>query len=148
MYKTFEYRLFTNRSQSALLLSCLAQSRLLYNEMLEVLKAHYEKSGKFLSRYDLAHRFKGRGGEHVPQSTVQTLADRLDKALKRFFDRKELGCKVGFPRFKGANRWHSIQLRQYGRGRDVFLNSETKRLHVPKKLGARLKVKQHWAYPN
>jgi putative transposase len=143
MYKTFEYRLFTNRSQSALLLSCLAQSRLLYNEMLEVLKAHYEKSGKFLSRYDLAHRFKGRGGEHVPQSTVQTLADRLDKALKRVFDRKELGCKVGFPRFKGANRWHSIQLRQYGRGRDVFLNSETKRLHVPKKLGARLKVKQH-----
>jgi putative transposase len=143
MYKTFEYRLFTNRSQSALLLSCLAQSRLLYNEMLEVLKAHYEKSGKVLSRYDLAHRFKERGGEHVPQSTVQTLADRLDKALKRVFDRKELGCKVGFPRFKGANRWHSIQLRQYGRGRDVFLNSETKRLHVPKKLGARLKVKQH-----
>ncbi len=143
MYKTFEYRLFTNRSQHKRLLSCLAESRLLYNEMLEMLKANYEESGKFLSRYDLAYRFKGRGGEHVPQTTVQTLADRLDKALKRFFDRKELRCKVGFPRFKSANRWHSIQLRQYGRGRDVFLNSQTKRLHVPSKLGARLKVKQH-----
>jgi putative transposase len=143
MYKTFEYRLFTNRSQHKRLLSTLAQSRLLYNEMLGMVKAHYDESGKFPGRYDLAHRFKGRGGEHVPQSTVQTLANRLDKALKRFFRRKELGCKVGFPRFKGANRWHSIQLRQYGRGRDVFLNSETKRLHVPNKLGARLKVRLH-----
>ena len=143
MYKTFEYRLFTNRSQHKRLLSSLAESRLLYNEMLEMFKAHYQSSGKFLSRYDLTYRFKGRGGEHVPQSTVQTLADRLDKALKRFFRRKELGRRVGFPRFKSANRWHSIQLRQYGRGRDVFLDSETKRLHVPSKLGARLKVKQH-----
>src|SRR5215210_2809439 len=143
MYKTFEYRLFLSRSQHAKLLSCLAESRHLYNEMLEMLKAHYDRSGNFLSRYDLMYHFKGRGGEHVPQMTVQTLADRLHKALKRFFRRKELGRRVGFPRFKSANRWHSIQLRQYGRGRDVFLDSETKWLHVPKKLGARLKVKQH-----
>ena len=81
MYKTFEYRIFTNRSQHARLLSTLAESRRLYNEML---KAHYEESGKFLGSYDLAYHFKGRGGEHVPQTTVQALADRLDKALKRF----------------------------------------------------------------
>jgi putative transposase len=143
MYKTFEYRPFTNRSQHTRLLSTLSQSRLLYNEMLELVKAHYEETGEFLNRYALTSRFKGRGGEHVPQTTVQTLADRLHKALKRFLRRKEFGRKVGFPRFKNANRWHSIQLRQYGRGRDVFLNSETKRLHVPSKLGRRLKVKQH-----
>jgi putative transposase len=106
-------------------------------------KGHYKETGEFLSRYDLRYRFKGRGGEHVPQTTVQTLADRLHNALKRFFDRKELGYKVGFPRFKSANCWHSIQLRQYGRGRDVFLNSETRRLHASSKLGSRLKVKQH-----
>jgi putative transposase len=143
MYKTFEYRLFLNRTQHARLLSCLAESRHLYNEMLEVVKAHYQRSGKFLGRYDLTYRFKGRGGEHVPQTTVQTLADRLDRALKRFLRRRELGQKAGFPRFKGANRWHSIQLRQYGRGRDVFLDTEENRLRVPKKLGGRLKVKQH-----
>jgi transposase len=71
--------------------------------------------------------FKGRGGEYVPQTTVQTLADRLRKALKRFFGRKEIGRRVGFPRFKSANRWHSIQLRQYGRGREVSLDSQMKR---------------------
>ncbi len=143
MYKTFEYRLFPNRSQRALLLSCLAESRRLYNEMLEILKAHYEKSGEFLGRYDLTHRFKGRGGEHVPQSTVQALADRLDKALKRFLRLRKLGQKAGFPRFKGANRWHSIRLRQYGPGRDAYLDPDTGRLRVPKKLGSRLKVKLH-----
>jgi putative transposase len=143
VYKTFEFRLFLNRSQHALLLSCLAESRHLHNEMLELLKAHYENSGTFLGRNDLTYRFKGRSGEHVPQSTVQTLADRLDRALKRFFRRRELGQKVGFPRFKGANRWHSIRLRQYGPGRDVYLDPDTGRLRVPKKLGSRLKVKQH-----
>jgi putative transposase len=115
--------------------------------MLESVKAHYEESGKFLTRFDLTYRFKGRGGspgsEHVPQSTIQTLADRLDKALKRFFHRRELGQKVGFPRFKSPKRWHSIQLRQYGPSRDVYLDPDTGRLRVPKKLGGRLKVKQH-----
>jgi putative transposase len=143
VHKTFEYRLFTNHEQHRLLLSCLAESRHLYNEMLEMLKAHYDETGKFLSRYGLTYRFKGRGGKHVPQTTVQTLADRLDKAFKRFFHRKELGQKVGFPRFKPPNRWHSIQLRQYGPGRDVYLDPDTGRLRVPKKLGSRLKVKQH-----
>jgi putative transposase len=147
MHKAFEYRLYPNRGQHRLLLSCLAESRRLYNEMLEMVKAHYEETGKFLTRYDLTYRFKGRGGslgsEHVPQSTVQTLADRLDKALKRFFHRKELGQKVGFPRFKSPKRWHSIHLRQYGSGRDVYLDPDTGRLRVPKKLGGRLKVKQH-----
>jgi putative transposase len=147
MYKTFEYRLYPNRGQHRLLLSCLAESRRLYNEMLESVKAHYEESGKFLTRYDLSYRFKGRGGspgsEHVPQSTVQTLADRLEKALKRFFHRREIGQKVGFPRFKSPKRWHSIQLRQYGLGRDVYLDPDTGRLRVPKKLGGRLKLKQH-----
>lgn len=141
MHKTYEYRLYPNRKQHRLLLSTLAGSRLIYNEMLEGVKSHYDATGKFLSRYELTRRFKGRGGEHVHQTTVQTLADRLDKALKRFFRRRELGA--GFPRFKSPNRWHSIQLRQYGRGRDVFLDPETKRLHVPRKLGSRLKVKQH-----
>jgi putative transposase len=143
MYKTFEYRLLPNRSQRDLLLACLAESRRLYNEMLEVIKEHYQSSGEFLGRYELSYRFKGRGGAHVPQSTVQTLTYRLDRALKHFSRRRKLGRKVGFPRFKGANRWHSIQLRQYGPGRDVYLDPDTGRLRVPKKLGKHLRVKQH-----
>ena len=74
MHKAFEYRLYPKRAQHRLLLSCLVESRHIYNEMLESGKANYEETGSFHTRYDLSYRFKGRGGspgsEHVPQSTV------------------------------------------------------------------------------
>ncbi len=139
--RTFEYRLYPNRDQSHLLMQCLKETRLLYNEMLETIKAHYEDKGTFPSKYDLTARFKGRGGEHIPATTVQTLADRLNKALKRYLAMKEIEGKVGFPRFKKPNRWHSIQLRQYGK--DVSLHEDTKHLIVPAKLGKSLKIKVH-----
>src|SRR5579864_9168109 len=142
--RTFEYRLHPNKEQSHLLMQCLKESRLLYNEMLEALKHHYEQDGTFPSKYDLTAAFKGRGGEHVPATTVQMLADRLSKALKRFLAAKELGIPdVGFPRFKQPNRWHCIQLRQYGISRDVWLDEDGKHLHVPAKLGKLLKIKLH-----
>src|SRR5437588_1601022 len=129
--RTFEYRLFVKKDQSCLLMQCLHKSRLLYNEMLETMNQQYERDGTFPSKYDLTAQFKGRGGEHVPATTVQMLADRLTKALKRFLAAKEVGLPdVGFPRWKSPNRWHSIQLRQYGK--DVYLHEDKKHLIVPK----------------
>lgn len=138
----FEYRLYPNREQSRLLMACLSETRHLYNEMLALLKAQYEQDGTFPSKYTLEATFKERGSEHVPATTVQCLADRLTKALKRFLAAKELGLPaVGFPRFKQPNRWHSIQLRQYGK--DCYLHEDKKHLVVPKKLGHFLKIKLH-----
>jgi putative transposase len=140
--KTFEYRLYPNKAQARLLMACLAESRTMYNGMLETVKAQYEQGETFPSKYDLEAAFKGRGGEHVPATTVQMLADRLSKSLKRFLAAKELGIPdVGFPRFKKPNRWHSIQLRQYGK--DCYLHEEKKHLIVPKKIGHFLKIKLH-----
>src|SRR6266849_2616880 len=114
--RMFEYLLYPNKDQSRLLMAALAESRHLYNEMLAYLKAQYEQDGMFPGKYTLDATFKGRGGEHVPATTVQCLADRLSKALKRFLAAKENAIPgVGFPRFKKPNRWHSIQLRQYGK---------------------------------
>jgi putative transposase len=141
MLKTFEYRLYPNRCQRELLVACLRESRYLYNQMLEQVRDHYAETGRLLLKYSLTARFKCCGDEHVPATTVQTLADRLDKALRRCIARKKLGKKTGFPRFKSANRWHSIHLRQYGKGRDVRV--ENGRLRVPSKLGKRIKMKQH-----
>src|SRR5579859_2855398 len=139
--RTYEYRLLVNRHQSHLLMQCLRESRLLYNEMLATVKQQYTDKGTFPGKYDLTAQFKGRGGEHVPATTVQTLADRLCKALKRFLACKALTQHVGFPRFKSANRWHSIQLRQYGK--DVSLHEDHMHLIVPAKLGTSLKIKMH-----
>src|SRR5712691_700352 len=142
--RTFEYRVYPNKQQSHLLMQCLIESRLLYNKMLETVRAQYEERGTFPGKYDLTARFKGHGGEHIPATTVQTLADRLSKALKRFLAWKELDKRVGFPRFKKGNRWHSIQLRQWGR--DCSLHEDKKHLIVPKKIGKFLKIKLHRPY--
>jgi putative transposase len=140
--KMFEYRLHPNQEQSKLLMAALVETRHLYNEMLSHIRAQYEQDGTFPGKYTLDAAFKGRGGEHVPATTVQCLADRLSKALKRFLAAKELGIPdVGFPRFKKPNRWHSIHLRQYGK--DAYLHEDKKHLIVPKKLGHFLKIKLH-----
>lgn len=141
--RAFEYRLYPSRTQRQQLMTCLIESRAIYNEMLADLKAQYETDGTFPTKYDLTARFKGRGGEVVPATTVQTLADRLSKALKRYLQLKDLSLPVGFPRFKTPNRWHSIQLRQYEVHRDVWLDEDGRHLHVPAKLGRLLKVKVH-----
>jgi putative transposase len=141
--RTFEYRLYPNRAQRQQLMICLMEARVIYNEMLATLKAQYDADGTFPTKYDLTARFKGRGGETVPATTVQTLADRLSKALKRYLQMKDLGVPCGFPRFKTPNRWHSIQLRQYAVSRDVWLDEDGKHLHVPAKLGRLLKIKLH-----
>jgi putative transposase len=139
--RTFEYRLFVDKEQSRKLMACLAESRTIYNGMLETVKAQYEHDRTFPSKYELEAAFKGQG-EHVPATTVQMLADRLSKSLKRFLAAKQHNISgIGFPRFKKPNRWHSIQLRQYGK--DCYLHEDKKHLVVPKKLGHFLKIKLH-----
>jgi putative transposase len=124
-----------------LLIACLSESRTIYNGMLETVKAQYEQDGTFPSKYELETAFKGQG-EHVPATTVQMLADRLSKSLKRFLAAKANNIAgIGFPRFKQPNRWHSIQLRQYGK--DCYLHEDKKHLIVPKKMGHFLKIKLH-----
>jgi putative transposase len=137
--RTYEFRLYPNREQRRRLAVCLYESRLLYNELLECEKQHYQTTGTFLSRYDLNKRFAGRGGASVPATTVQCLSDRLTKALQNFLKYKEDGWS--FPRFKSGNQWHSIHLRQFAKGRDAWLDGRV--LRVPGKLGTALKIKRH-----
>jgi len=105
--------------------------------MLEREKQHYAETGRFLSKYNLTALFKGRGGEYVPASTVQCLADRLDKALKAFLAHRDEDW--GFPRFKRGNQWHSIPLRQLG----IDFTPNGRVLKVPAKLGGAIKIKMH-----
>jgi putative transposase len=139
--RTYEYRLYPNKPQQQVLMQCLQESRMLYNEMLAIVKQQYEEKGTFPDKYELEKAFKGQG-QHVPATTMQMLADRLSKSLKRFLAAKQQTLPgVGFPRFKKPHRWHSIQLRQYGK--DAYLHEDKKHLIVPKKLGHFLKINLH-----
>jgi transposase len=50
---------YPNKEQSKLLMACLIETRLLYNEMLATLKAQYEQDGTFPGKYTLDTTFKG-----------------------------------------------------------------------------------------
>ena len=139
--RTYEFRLYPNREQRRRLDMCLSHSRHIYNEMLEREKQHYQQTGKFLNAYELNMLFRGRGAAYVPATTLQCLSDRLHKALKTFLKHRQEGW--GFPRFKSGNQWHSIQLRQFAKGKDVWLDGRV--LRLPGKLGAAIKIKRHRA---
>ncbi len=129
------------KEQYSKLIACLAESRAIYNGMLETVKAQYEQEGTFPSKYEMEAAFKGLG-EHVPATTVQMLADRLSQSLKRFLAAKKNAIPgIGFPRFKKGNQWHSIQLRQYGK--DCYLHEDKKHFIIPAKIGKSLKIKLH-----
>src|SRR6266540_6112621 len=135
--RTYVFRLYPNREQRRCLDMCLDESRLLYNEMLEREKQHYQQTSTFLNAYDLNMLFRGCGGTSVPATTVQCLSDRLHKALKTFLKHKHEDW--GFPRFKSGNQWHSIQLRQLG----IDFTPTGRLLKVPAKLGGVIKIKMH-----
>ena len=144
--KTFEYRLYPTKDQRYRLHQCLMETRHAYNAMLDYAKEHSTQSQTFPNRYDLNKAFAGTAGAYTPATTLQTVADRLDKALKFFGNHRHVrqadgSPRVGFPRFKQPNQWHSLQLRQYGNGGDVRVDG--RHLVVPKKLGSRIKINLH-----
>src|SRR2546430_16799967 len=103
--KTFEYRLFVKKEQSCKLMACLRESGTIYNGMLEMVKAQYERDGTVPSKYELESAFKGQS-EHVPATTVQMLADRLCKSLTRSPAARRNGIRgSGFPGFTKPDRW-------------------------------------------
>jgi len=63
---------------------CLGESRMMYNNMLAMMKQQYEETQTFPNKNALEVAFKGCT-QHVPATTVQCLADRLSTSLKRFF---------------------------------------------------------------
>lgn len=52
----------------------------------------------------------------VHSQVLQDVLARLDKAYQAFFRRVQSGEKAGFPRFQGANRYHSFTYKQYENG--------------------------------
>jgi transposase len=47
---------------------------------------------------------------------LQDVLTRLDRAFQAFFRRIRQGQTPGYPRFEGANRYHSFTYKQFGNG--------------------------------
>ena len=152
MIRTFKYRLFTNKSQRDALDYILWQQRILYNAALEQRKTVYEETGKGISYDDQWAHFRDERRAKpdtfglVNATSLQQLLRRVDKAYKAFFRRLKAGETPGYPRFKGRNRFHSMEFK-HGDGVKLYQNERGQtRLRI-QNVGE-VKVKFHRQLPS
>jgi len=126
-----------NSTQEAALSTVLKASRHLYNAALDEWKAHFEATGKYLSLYEQDKRYNKTTYPDVPAVVTDQVMKRLHRALTAFFKGRKEGREVGFPRFKPAQRWHSIEFRN---GPNALDGGYFK---APKQCGGRLRVNLH-----
>lgn len=120
--RTYKYLLRPNKTQSELLEFILSQHRYIYNYALAQRKDIFEQTGQSISyvvqsKYFLDHRRNNPDSLGLTNSaSVQQTLRKLDKAFSAFFRRVKKGDKkAGYPRFKGSERFSSMEYR-YGDG--------------------------------
>jgi putative transposase len=119
--RAFKFRLFTNENQERELGAILETHRRLYNACLEGRKTAYEAEGKSVKYTDQSARFKEERATNpfyarLNFSSAQATMRRLDKAFQAFFRRVKAGEKPGYPRFKGRDRFDSVEFPKHGDG--------------------------------
>jgi putative transposase len=119
--KAFKFRLWTNANQERELSIMLETHRRLYNAALAQRKDSWEtlKIGvKYTeqSAWYKAQRRENPWFRRINFSSAQGTLRRLDKAFANFFRRLKSGQKPGYPRFKGADRFDSIEFPSHGDG--------------------------------
>jgi len=123
--------------QEQALMSVLIASRKMYNACLEELITHYKETGKYLHLYEQDKRHGKEAHPDLPAVVVDTTLKRLHRSFTFFFRGLKEGRKVGFPRFKNAQAWNTIQFR------DAQHCLENGRFKAPKQCGGRIRVIVH-----
>ena len=137
MRRAFKYRLDPNASQESDLETMRETHRRLYNACLDERKTVYEAEKRTVIYTDQSATFtKARKTNpfyaNINFSSAQATLRRLDKAYKAFFRRaKAKKGKVGFPRFKGRDRFDSVAFPSYGDG--IRLNGTRLRVQAVRK---------------
>jgi len=135
MLKTFKYRLYPTRKQIQAIDETLETHRRIYNDALAERKNSWEESQKSVSYGDQSASYKiVRGTNEYYQrtnfSSVQRTLKRLDKAFSAFFRRIKAGeDEPGYPRFKGRNRFDSIEF-TYSDGTKIRDNGKLYIQHI------------------
>jgi putative transposase len=133
MRRAFRYRLWTNANQERELGSMLESHRRLYNACLGQRRDAYAADKRPVRYREQSAWFKEERAVNpyfarLNFSSAQATMRRLDKAYRAFFRRARSGERPGYPRFKGRDRFDSIEFPAYGDGIRL--------------LGSRLRVQQ------
>jgi putative transposase len=119
--KAFKYRLYPTRQQDAALRAMLETHRRLYNDALAERKQAWEQERRSVSYGEQSGQLKVARTTNpflaaTNFSSCQATLRRLDKAFQGFFRRVKAGETPGHPRFKGRNRFDTVEFPSYGDG--------------------------------
>jgi putative transposase len=117
--RAYKFKLKPTRKQEKLLEGQLGLCRELYNAALQERRDAYKRAGKSISYVDQANQLPEIKVERpdlagVYSQVLQDVLKRVEKAFKGFFNRLKLGVKVGYPRFRGRDRYDSFTYPQGG----------------------------------
>ena len=145
--RTYEYKARPNKEQEAKLLAVLIASRRLYNDCLQELVEHYKATGKHMNLFEQDKRHGAKAHPDLPAIVVDTTLKRLHRSFANFFRGRKENQRVGFPRFKSAEAWNTIQFRDAANCLEssgcILPNGHGNYLKMPKICGGRLRVNVH-----
>ena len=144
VHKTYKEKLRPTPAQARALEDVLWRCRELYNVALEQRITAWRRCHVSVSRYGQEAELKDIRAEFPEYAAIhshilQDVLARLDKTYQAFFLRLKRGEKVGFPRYKGRNRYHSFTFKEYGNG--ALLDNG---VLVLSKIG---RIRVHWSRP-
>lgn len=121
MRKAFKYRLYPTNEQEQALAEMLNTHRHLYNRALAERKTAWEERQESVSYGQQSARLKDERTTNLYLgrtnfSSCQATLRRLDRAFQAFFHRVQAGETPGYPRFKGQNRFDTVEFPSYGDG--------------------------------
>lgn len=134
MIRSYRYRLTPTKAQAIVLFSWLRLTREIYNAALQERRDAHVKQKVNISRYDQQKQIKDVRAVRedvaiVPVTVIRGAIHRLDKAFTAFFRRCKAGEKPGYPRFKSASRWNTLEFDNPLNGSPVVAGG--KRVKVP-----------------
>ena len=134
MRKTYKYRLYPTGNQTNAIDETLETHRRIYNRALDERKTAWEQAKQSISygAQSASYKITRETNEYYQEtnfSSVQRTLRRLDKAFKAFFRRIKSGDKPGYPRFKGRNRFDSIEF-NYADGAKIRDNGKLYIQHI------------------
>jgi putative transposase len=117
MIRTYKYRLSPTKKQQHLLSALFFQMQTVYNDALNHRRWAWRQSRRSINYYDQWRRMRDERRKLPDEmgmlnaTSIQQMLRRVDKAYKAFYRRAGRGEKGGHPRFKGRNRFKSIEYR-------------------------------------
>jgi putative transposase len=121
MRRAYKFRLRPTARQHVALQACLDDHRDLYNTALEERRGRWKWNRESVRYRDQSAQLKAvrevcPGQARWSFSSQQATLRRLDKAFTAFFRRLKAGDQPGYPRFKPAHRWDSVEWPKDGDG--------------------------------